>query len=155
MITGPMLCKNSALSFFLTNFKYSFLQDSSMNEKAQGLSLNTIIIGAIVLIVLIVLIGLFTGFFSKFTPDFVSSTEKTCPADQIKSECDYSAEKQVVGRFNPPLDEGKVCCKLITCEDLPKSKCVGEGVGCGSGFSWYSDLPKCKDVAKTCCIPTR
>ena len=40
-----------------------------MNKKAQGLSLNTIIIAIIVLIVLVVIIMVFTGYFgNKFTP---------------------------------------------------------------------------------------
>ena len=40
-----------------------------MDKKAQGLSLNTIIIAIIVLIVLVVIIMVFTGYFgNKFTP---------------------------------------------------------------------------------------
>ena len=41
----------------------------SGSKKAQGLSLNTIIIAIIVLIVLVVLVMIFTGYFGKiFTP---------------------------------------------------------------------------------------
>jgi hypothetical protein len=46
-----------------------------MKRKAQGLSLNTIIVAIIVLIVLVVIIMLFTGYFgSKFTPGVTSCT---------------------------------------------------------------------------------
>jgi len=44
-----------------------------MHKKAQGLSLNTIIIAIVVLIVLVVLIMIFTGYFgSRFTPEVTS-----------------------------------------------------------------------------------
>jgi len=55
------------------------------NKKAQGLSLNTIIIAAIVLIVLIVLWAIFTGRMGGFT----SEVAKCRGLDRIpKSECD-------------------------------------------------------------------
>lgn len=85
-----------------------------MHSKAQGLSLNTMVIAGIVLVVLLVIIALFTGFFSNFTPDFKASLEKSCEGEDysIKSSCDTSTERQVVGRFKPELPEGQVCCVL-------------------------------------------
>lgn len=48
-----------------------------MKRKAQGLSLNTIIIAAIVLIVLVVLWAIFTGRMGKFTQDIKTQDLKT------------------------------------------------------------------------------
>lgn len=53
------------------------------NKKAQGLSLNTIIIAAIVLIVLIVLWAIFTGRMGGFTEE-VARCKGTC-----RNECEY------------------------------------------------------------------
>ena len=46
-----------------------------MNKKAQGLSLNTIIVAAIVLIVLIVLWAIFTGKMGSFSQGLTGTTE--------------------------------------------------------------------------------
>src|SRR3989338_1289872 len=44
-----------------------------MTKKAQGMSLNTVIIAIIVLVVLVVLVMIFTGYFGKvFTPTVAS-----------------------------------------------------------------------------------
>lgn len=44
-------------------------------KKAQGMSLNTVIIAIIVLVVLVVLVMIFTGYFGKvFTPTVASCT---------------------------------------------------------------------------------
>ena len=43
------------------------LGDYRYRKKSQGLSLNTIIVGLIVLVVLVVLIAIFTGSFTKFS----------------------------------------------------------------------------------------
>jgi len=84
-----------------------------MRKKAQGLSLNTIIIAVSVLIVLIVLILLFTGYFGKkFTPALTNcqSAGGTC---ELKSNgCGLDA-------FDDPLprlliascpNEDQICC---------------------------------------------
>ncbi|HZX44214.1 MAG TPA: hypothetical protein VFF28_00875 [Candidatus Nanoarchaeia archaeon] len=65
-------------------------------KKGQSLSLNTIIIAAIVLIVLIVLWAIFTGRMGKFTTDLAKEGEvKTC-------------EKMGgVGPQEPPCDTNK------------------------------------------------
>jgi len=52
-----------------------------MHKKAQGLSVNTIIIAAIALIVLVVLIAVFTGRFGIF-----SKSLNECPGNRCMSE---------------------------------------------------------------------
>ncbi len=83
------------------------------NKKAQGLSLNTIIIAALVLIVLVVLIMIFTGRMGWFNIGlFNATTPKTCgemggtptPEDQC------SIEQRVLVQVSD-LEPGEVCCK--------------------------------------------
>lgn len=50
-------------------------------KKAQGLSLNTIIIAAIVLIVLVVLWAIFTGRMGGFTRGIAEAEDKECVKD--------------------------------------------------------------------------
>ncbi len=80
-----------------------------MSRKAQGLSLNTIIIAAIVLIVLLVLVGLLTGFFGKkFGPDFGKISDTSCKGQTVDEAAgcasgyrqDYAAQ----------VAAGKMCC---------------------------------------------
>ena len=82
-------------------------------KNAQGLSLNTIVIASIVLIVLVVLIGIFTGHIGNWIGGVDDATKKTCPADQIKPSCDLELETQVVGDLKD--SEGNtiegVCCR--------------------------------------------
>jgi len=54
-----------------------------MERKAQGLSLNTIIIAAIVLIVLVVLWAIFTGRMGKFTTD-LKQRDAQVPTEEAK-----------------------------------------------------------------------
>ena len=96
-----------------------------MKKNAQGLSLNTVVIASIVLIVLVVLIGIFTGHIGGWIGELGDATKKTCPVDQKKSSCNLELETQVFGDFGDEL-EGQVCCKL-------KTNCEGMGGKC-----WYS-----------------
>lgn len=101
-------------------------------KSAQGLSLNTIIIGAIVLVVLMVLVTVFSGFFgNRFTPGFAEATEQRCEGEGYTTtmpECgptvDFNYE-QVYARFaEGAVPAGKVCCKS-SC-DASGGECVGE-----------------------------
>src|SRR3989338_4710530 len=99
---------------------------NNLNKKAQGLSLNTIIIAIIVLIVLVVLIMLFTGYFgSKFTPA-VTSCENSggiCqPLQAGAARCGYDA-------FNEAKTVLKANC------DTAGEICCARGTGVGSGPS--------------------
>tara|TARA_Y100000310_G_C20500368_1_gene723673 strand:- start:325 stop:699 length:375 start_codon:yes stop_codon:yes gene_type:complete len=93
-----------------------------MHKKAQGLSLNTMVIAAIVLIVLLILVGVFSGYFGSFVPNLQSATERTCEGDgfdKTKSQCSPGIEKRIYGNFGDSIEEGKVCCKMIEiCEDF-------------------------------------
>ncbi len=70
-------------------------------KKGQGLSLNTIIIAAIVLIVLIVLWAIFTGRMGKFTAGLKSEEEKA-QAEAKKFESMATGEET-------PLDKLSTC----------------------------------------------
>ncbi len=99
------------------------MSKSSKSVKfAQGLSLNTMIIGVIVLVVLMVLVGAFGGFFgNRFSPGFAEATEKKCelPDYEAKGECDGLTEQEVFGNFGENFPMGEKCCKKIAvlCEE--------------------------------------
>ncbi len=63
-------------------------------KKAQGLSLNTIIIAIIVLVVLVVLVMIFTGYFGRiFTPGLQNC--ETTLAGTCKPTCDTTNDVTV------------------------------------------------------------
>jgi hypothetical protein len=81
-----------------------------MNKKAQGLSLNTIIVAIIVLIVLVVIIMLFTGYFgSKFTPGVTSCGAQggTCI---LTADCKSAFGAGRTISSSDCQTEGNVCC---------------------------------------------
>ncbi len=89
---------------------------SKNSKKAQGISVNTIIIAAIALVVLVVVIAIFTGYFSGFggQVDDVTQTcsEFTSPSgDQgtWKEECGET-ERAVLGAKDAPSHPGMKCC---------------------------------------------
>ncbi len=88
-----------------------------MSSKAQGLSLNTIIIATIVLIVLLLLVGLTTGFFGKWKPKFKGLTETSC-AGKGGTPTDVKCvdPEQDAGSLYDDVKEGQKCClkKCIT-----------------------------------------
>tara|TARA_Y100000310_G_scaffold319278_1_gene374376 strand:+ start:1790 stop:2053 length:264 start_codon:yes stop_codon:yes gene_type:complete len=84
-----------------------------MDRKAQGLSINIIIIVAIALIVLVVLIAVFTGRLGNFGQDVDSSRscQVTCSAlgqdFTDTADCSGAGEKFVPGSFTDAADG---CC---------------------------------------------
>ena len=78
-------------------------------KKGQGLSLNTVIIAAIVLIVLVVLWAIFTGRMGTFSSTLKETTDpKACPEGssvQPVEGCDFP----IYGNYEVPA--GKVCCR--------------------------------------------
>lgn len=90
------------------------------NKKAQGLSLNTIVIAAIVLIVLVVLILIFTGRMGDFITNLLSETEKTCSGlldengQTIVTQKVYGLKCDTGYIIRPgkysDLGDGQICC---------------------------------------------
>ena len=80
------------------------------NKKAQGLSLNTIIIASLVLIVLIVLILVFSGRMGIFNLGLNDATDnKACPGD---TEPSLPCEGELIYSIGPWKDigPGEYCC---------------------------------------------
>ncbi len=86
-----------------------------MLKKSQSISINTIIIAAIALAVLVVLFIVFTGRFKIFS-EGVKDTSLTC--DKACKSVGYSSSSisygscsgfQVSGKFEG-MSEGQVCC---------------------------------------------
>ena len=118
-----------------------------MNKKAQGLSLNTIIVAIVVLIVLVVLIMIFTGYFgSRFTPEvtscrnaggscedrFVDSDDPNAP------ECGYTLFGSEKTRLSATCDDPKICCS----RGLGTSERATTGGGGGDSGGGFIQLPE-------------
>ena len=85
-----------------------------MKKKGQGLSLNTIIIAAIVLIVLVVLWAVFTGRMGVFSKGLTETTrEKTCAeAGGVgKTGDDCGDDIPLFGKYSD-IGAGEICCKI-------------------------------------------
>ena len=90
-----------------------------MHKKAQSISINTIIIAAIGLAVLVVLFVVFTGRFSKFGEGVKESSltcDKGCKAvgykqgfPRIRVGGEGVGETCIPGKYED-LPEGQVCC---------------------------------------------
>ena len=87
-----------------------------IGNKAQGLSLTTIIIAVIVIVVLVVLVYIFTGGAGRFSKDVEERGRKICflqdgrcvKADECKSP------NIEIGDYKeyPECGEGNVCCEI-------------------------------------------
>lgn len=103
-----------------------------MNKKGQGLPLNTIIIAAIVLIVLVVLWAIFTGrmgVFSKGVSDVTKGEGCVEAGGVIKLETEGGCNEAcpaIYGNFKD-ISTGQVCCR-------PVGRCTG-GIGCSIAAS--------------------
>lgn len=92
-----------------------------IGNKAQGLSLTTIIIAIIVIVVLVVLVYIFTGGAGRFSKDAEEAGRKICFLQEggrcVKAtECEDSntskAEKLGDHKEFPECGEGNVCCRI-------------------------------------------
>lgn len=82
-------------------------------KKAEGLSLSTIVIAAIVLVVLIVLWAIFTGRMGKFTSDLTQQENKECVKDLggTLQEPPCAAGKIPIKTTDATAIGTMVCCK--------------------------------------------
>jgi len=95
-----------------------------MNKKAQGLSINVIIIVAIALIVLVVLIAIFTGRLGSFVGGLegVTTCETSCGAlgmditkvdgEDTKEACvSIDRSRYLAGTYKDITTDNVCCCK--------------------------------------------
>ena len=95
-----------------------------MKRKAQGLSLNVVIIAAIALIVLVVLVAIFTGRLGIFGQK-VADVGKICTdytetkgTEEYKAEwqpsaCNTATHTQIVTATDADKYPGQYCCRKI------------------------------------------
>lgn len=88
-----------------------------MMKKAQSISINTIVVAAIALVVMVLVVMIFTGNITKFrkSADACESNSGRCiNSDDVKDKCgqyfnsvrtDYNCYK-----LNGDVDETKICC---------------------------------------------
>ncbi len=85
-----------------------------MSSKGQGLSLNTVIIAALVLVVLLILLGITTGYFGKWTDDFKKLSETSCAGNGGKvvseSEVCNSPYKDSISVAYDDVNPDQKCC---------------------------------------------
>ncbi len=86
------------------------------NKKAQGISINAIILAAIALIVLVVLVAIFTGRLGGFITDVKGGTgdsTQTCSAQSATFEpVDVCNSKKGITIASSDKEGGKICCKV-------------------------------------------
>ena len=117
-----------------------------MSSKAQGLSLNAIIIAVIVLVVLVIILGITTGYFGKWVPRFYSVSSTSCAASGgiVADDCSADRLKEATGYYDD-VPDGKKCCWKIcsdqggSCKDIcDASKRLPSG-----DWGCFSDRPQC------------
>ena len=83
-----------------------------MSQKAQGLSISTIIIAVIALVVLVVLVAIFTGRIGMFSQGISSlgDPKLTC-TEQSGAITESNCQKYDVSILARDATEGFVCCK--------------------------------------------
>lgn len=88
-------------------------------SKAQGLSINVIVIAAIVLVVLIVLIAVFSGGIERFTKGIEACKgrcvpQEKCLAIATEGECEGGVTTEVIDEVTQIKKSGTelVCCLL-------------------------------------------
>ena len=82
-------------------------------KKAQGISINTIIIAAIALIVLIILIAVFTGRLGIWGRGMDDTSNPECSdPNHIVSTQDCPLTQTIYGKFKG-VESGQVCCKVL------------------------------------------
>ncbi|MBW2988960.1 hypothetical protein KY358_01440 [Candidatus Woesearchaeota archaeon] len=123
-------------------------------KKGQGLSLNTIIIAAIVLIVLVVLWAVFTGrmgVFSKGVSDVTKGGTCAEANGLVKSEIEGCSSicLRVYGQFSD-VTAGEICCKPTKAEACTETY-GDDGKDCGV-FS--NDRTACESPEHAGCIWT-
>ena len=122
-----------------------------MQRKAQGLSLNTIVIAAIVLIVLVVVITLFYRSTGDFDSDIQSAAESKCETPLIQRSKETgcrSDEKKIYESFGTEFNKDKVCCRKSG-KCLPPNECE-ETLNCDSRRELLNF--KC-GTGEVCCGP--
>ena len=86
-----------------------------MDKKAQGLSLNTIIIGLIVLVVLVIIIAVATGYFGKIFAPTVNSCSSA--GGMCNASCggldDYGGQRTELTAYKDSCGTQKCCSKGI------------------------------------------
>ena len=83
-----------------------------MNKKAQGISINVIIIAAIALIVLVVLVAIFTGRLAIFSKE-VAETGQDCEGTWEIEPCGEGFV-EAFGARDADENLGKHCCVTAT-----------------------------------------
>ena len=87
---------------------------NAVMKKGQGLSLNTIVIAALALIVLVVISWIFLRNAQEVAEDIPEVTKTKCYSTTLRidptGDC-YNDEREFYADFKPKLAPGAVCCQ--------------------------------------------
>ena len=84
-----------------------------MNNKAQGLSMNVIIVAAIALLVLVVIVAIFSGRMGIFNRDLTDQAKNECTSKG--GECLDTCGDGYVQSFGMTCEgAGKICCMKVS-----------------------------------------
>ena len=110
-----------------------------MSRKAQGLSLNAIIIAVIVLVVLVIILGITTGYFGRWVPKFNSISDTSCKSHggTVKAQCSDIGERDAGGYYDDVKD-GQVCC--VECGRANNQPCCQTATPCNVGLTCRNDV---------------
>ena len=112
-----------------------------MSRKAQGLSLNAIVIAVIVLVVLIIIIGVTTGYFGAWKIKFGKISDTSCKSQggTVKSQCADIGERNLGGYYDD-VNDGQVCCAV--CGQSNNQPCCQTATPCNtaSGLTCKNDV---------------
>lgn len=81
-----------------------------MSKKAQGISINVIIVAVIALLVLVVLMAIFGGRMGLFNNDLENQTNKSCPGKIVSFSEDCGLDYSVSMGAYTNVDPGYKCC---------------------------------------------
>ena len=84
-----------------------------MSKKAQGISINVVIVAAIALIVLVVLVAIFAGRLGIFS-EKLGDVEQTCSDFEGAWQADFCGgnQKEIFTATDATDNPGKHCCVL-------------------------------------------
>jgi hypothetical protein len=83
-------------------------------KKAQSISINTIIVAAIALIVLVIIIAIFTGRMGSWGLGLDQITKQECKTpNTVETSQDCPSDRVIFGKYTN-VNSGEVCCKPVT-----------------------------------------
>ncbi len=121
------------------NFSYRKRRKKAVSvtsKKAQSLSLNAIVIGALALVVLLTIVLITTGYFGTWQENFTKATDATCTGAGGTSRLSCQPGETTANEPFDDVKKGEVCCvksQSASTSAISSGSSSGSGSGSGSG----------------------